>query len=84
MRHSPKIYLAGPEVFLREAVAIGREKVAICAELGLEGLYPLDNALELASLSLIKQAGDFSRQSCDDRGIGRHDRQSHTVPRAQP
>jgi nucleoside 2-deoxyribosyltransferase len=41
-----KIYLAGPEVFLPDAVDIGRRKVELCARHGLIGLYPLDNAIE--------------------------------------
>ena len=42
-----KIYLAGPDVFLPDAVEIGRRKVDICAAHGLTGLYPLDNAIDL-------------------------------------
>ncbi|MCF4165994.1 nucleoside 2-deoxyribosyltransferase [Zavarzinia compransoris] len=41
---SLKIYLAGPEVFHAEAVALGRAKQALCAAFGFEGLYPLDGA----------------------------------------
>ena len=44
-----KIYLAGPDVFLPDAVEIGRRKVEICARHGLTGLYPLDNAIDLAA-----------------------------------
>jgi nucleoside 2-deoxyribosyltransferase len=33
-----KIYLAGPDVFLLEAIEIGRRKAAICARHGLIGL----------------------------------------------
>jgi nucleoside 2-deoxyribosyltransferase len=44
-----KIYLAGPDVFLPDAVAIGRRKVAICETHGLIGLYPLDNKVNLAA-----------------------------------
>jgi nucleoside 2-deoxyribosyltransferase len=50
-----KIYLAGPDVFLPDAVEIGRQKAAICAAHGLTGLYPLDNAIDLT-------APDASRQ----------------------
>ena len=39
------IYLAGPEVFLPQARAIGEAKKAICARHGAVGLYPLDNAV---------------------------------------
>ena len=44
-----KIYLAGPDVFLPDAVEIGRRKVEICAAHGLTGLYPLDNKVDLAA-----------------------------------
>src|SRR3954451_14617767 len=53
-----KIYLAGPDVFLPDAVGIGQRKVEICARHGLTGLYPLDNALDIstraASLAIFK------------------------------
>jgi nucleoside 2-deoxyribosyltransferase len=44
-----KIYLAGPDVFLPDAVEIGRRKVELCTRHGLTGLYPLDNATDLAA-----------------------------------
>ena len=44
-----KIYLAGPDVFLPDAMEIGRHKADICAGYGLIGLYPLDNAIDLAA-----------------------------------
>jgi nucleoside 2-deoxyribosyltransferase len=44
-----KIYLAGPDVFLPDAVEIGRRKVELCRRHGLIGLYPLDNAIDLAA-----------------------------------
>jgi nucleoside 2-deoxyribosyltransferase len=37
-----RVYLAGPDVFLPDAVAVGRAKQAFCARHGLEGVYPLD------------------------------------------
>lgn len=40
-----KGYLAGPEVFLPEAVAIGRQKKRLCSKYGFEGLYPFDNEI---------------------------------------
>lgn len=39
-----KAYLAGPEVFLPDALAIGARKKAICREHGFEGLYPIDDS----------------------------------------
>jgi nucleoside 2-deoxyribosyltransferase len=38
-----KVYLAGPDVFLPDARAIGEHKKEICARFGLVGLFPLDN-----------------------------------------
>jgi nucleoside 2-deoxyribosyltransferase len=53
-----KIYLAGPDVFLPDAVEIGRRKSQMCAFYGLIGLYPLDNVIDLkaadASLKIFK------------------------------
>ncbi len=44
-----KIYLAGPDVFLPDAVDIGRRKAELCKRHGLIGLYPLDDAIEPAA-----------------------------------
>ena len=44
-----KIYLAGPDVFLPDALEIGRRKTEICARHGVTGLYPLDNAIDAAA-----------------------------------
>ena len=44
-----KIYLAGPDVFLPDAVEIGKRKAAICARHGVIGHYPLDNAVDLSA-----------------------------------
>ena len=44
-----KIYLAGPDVFLHDAVDIGRRKVDVCARHGLTGLYPLDNTVDIVA-----------------------------------
>lgn len=45
-----RIYLAGPEVFLPDALAVGAAKVRLCAEAGFEGLFPLDASLDLDGL----------------------------------
>jgi nucleoside 2-deoxyribosyltransferase len=44
-----KVYLAGPDVFLSDAVDIGRRKVDLCGRHGLIGLYPLDNTVDRAA-----------------------------------
>jgi nucleoside 2-deoxyribosyltransferase len=44
-----KIYLAGPDVSLFDAIDIGRRKAELCTRHGLIGLYPLDNAIDPAA-----------------------------------
>jgi nucleoside 2-deoxyribosyltransferase len=44
-----KVYLAGPDVFLPDAVEVGRQKNEICRRHGLIGLYPLDNVVDRAT-----------------------------------
>jgi len=46
-----KIYLAGPEVFLQDPHAAGAAKKEICARYGLQGVFPLDNELDLTELT---------------------------------
>ncbi len=41
----PSIYLAGPEVFLKNAAAVGQAKKALCQQYGFIGLFPLDAEL---------------------------------------
>lgn len=36
------IYLAGPDVFLPNAIEVGRMKVDLCRRFGFKGLFPLD------------------------------------------
>jgi len=50
-----RAYLAGPDVFFPNAVELGAAKKAICAENGLEGVFPLDAALDLAGLAPEEQ-----------------------------
>lgn len=61
----PRIYLAGPEVFLPDPMEAGRLKIALCAEHGLEGVYPLDAALDLSGLAKPAQAALISRSNED-------------------
>jgi nucleoside 2-deoxyribosyltransferase len=63
------VYLAGPEVFLPDAIEIGRRKKQLCARYGFEGLYPLDNEVSAAAGArtdqLIYQANKASMQQAD-------------------
>ena len=45
MARRPKVYLAGPDVFLPDAAAIGERKKEVCKRFGLEGLFPFDNEI---------------------------------------
>ncbi|MFC7052937.1 nucleoside 2-deoxyribosyltransferase [Hansschlegelia quercus] len=63
-----KAYLAGPEVFLPDAAAIGREKKEICRTYGLEGLYPVDDSEPgegSEAAQRIFAANDALIRSCD-------------------
>ena len=61
------IYLAGPDVFLPDAIAIGARKVELCAQVGLKGHYPLDNKIDLtapdASLQIFRANQDLMDQA---------------------
>ena len=59
----PRIYLAGPEVFLPSPVEAGRIKCTLAAEQGLEGVYPLDATLDLDGLAKHAQAALISRSN---------------------
>src|SRR5260221_9783413 len=43
MAQRPKLYLAGPDVFLPNGAELGRRKKELCESFGFEGLFPLDN-----------------------------------------
>lgn len=66
-----RIYLAGPEVFLPDAITIGREKCRLCSAYGFEGVFPLDASLDLSGLTKVEQATRISlaneglMRSCD-------------------
>lgn len=63
-----KIYLAGPDVFEKDALQVGESLKALCNEFGFVGLFPLDNVLTVedpkelakqireANIELIHQA----------------------------
>jgi nucleoside 2-deoxyribosyltransferase len=52
----PRIYLAGPEVFLPDPKAAGEAKRALCAAAGFEGVFPLDAVLKLEGLDPAEKA----------------------------
>jgi len=41
-----KIYIAGPDVFKIDSIAIGKKYTNICTKYGYIGMYPLDNIID--------------------------------------
>ncbi|MBX9751174.1 MAG: nucleoside 2-deoxyribosyltransferase [Roseococcus sp.] len=64
-----RIYLAGPEVFLPDPLAMGAAKKAICARHGMQGVYPLDAPAPMPSgppdWRRIHAANEAHIQGCD-------------------
>jgi nucleoside 2-deoxyribosyltransferase len=67
MSERRKIYLAGPEVFLGDAIDVGGRKKELCAEYGFIGLFPFDNeappadpnrdlSIYRANVAMVRQA----------------------------
>lgn len=71
MTSRPRLYLAGPEVFLPDARAIGRAKQDLCSRHGFAGVFPLDASLDLTGLAKREQArriaaaNEAAMRSCD-------------------
>lgn len=66
-----RIYLAGPEVFLREPRAQAERKKEICARYGFVGAFPMDTKLTLANPPgpadgwTISRADEAMMRECD-------------------
>ncbi|MGF1623623.1 MAG: nucleoside 2-deoxyribosyltransferase [Alphaproteobacteria bacterium] len=60
-----RIYLAGPDVFLPDPVAMAEAKKAICAAHGFVGVFPLDKDLDLSGLSPAQAGHRISRANED-------------------
>jgi nucleoside 2-deoxyribosyltransferase len=66
-----RIYLAGPDVFLPDALGQAERKRALCREYGFEGVSPLDNTSDLGRLArreaglAIARANERTMRSCD-------------------
>lgn len=51
-----RIYCAGPEVFLPDAIAAANGKKTLCAEYGFEAVVPVEAEVDLAGLSPAQAA----------------------------
>lgn len=66
-----RIYLAGPDVFLPNAIEVGRIKKEICDKYGFIGCYPFDNEIKAENKTpneigfLISKANEELIKSCD-------------------
>lgn len=66
----PKLYLAGPEVFLPNAVEHAEKQRTICRKYGFQPLHPMDNNLDLGNCdfetAMRIQKGDTDQiEACD-------------------
>lgn len=43
-----KIYIAGPDVFEKDSIEIGKKLSALCSQYGFVGLYPMDNVVDFS------------------------------------
>ncbi len=66
-----RVYLAGPEVFLRNFIEIGEQKKALCKKYGLEGVFPIDTEINVKGKSpreiglCISSINEGLIRSCD-------------------
>ncbi|MEL7048092.1 MAG: nucleoside 2-deoxyribosyltransferase [Pseudomonadota bacterium] len=72
MNRKPHIYLAGPEVFLPNALEVADQKKRICADHGLTGVFPLDadltrpiDATDPEFASIISASNENLMRRCD-------------------
>ena len=77
-----KIYLAGPDVFLPDALAVGRRKQDLCRQSGFAGLFPVDQDKDAA-----KDARSIFTANCgrmDEADIGLFNLTPFRGPSADP
>jgi nucleoside 2-deoxyribosyltransferase len=64
-----RIYLAGPEVFLPDPLSLGAAKKDLCAQHGMQGVFPLDAPAPMPSgppdWRRIHAANEAHIQGCD-------------------
>ncbi|MEM7188729.1 MAG: nucleoside 2-deoxyribosyltransferase [Pseudomonadota bacterium] len=69
MASAPKVYLAGPDVFLANAGQVLQQKKDICEQHGMIGVSPLDNDIEdaegLNGAMTISAGNEAAMDACD-------------------
>jgi nucleoside 2-deoxyribosyltransferase len=60
-----KIYLAGPDVFLPDAIEMGRRKRELCERYGFLALFPLDNVVDLMAPTASMRIFESNRAMMD-------------------
>jgi nucleoside 2-deoxyribosyltransferase len=66
-----RIYLAGPEVFLKNAKEVGEKKKALCRKYGFEGVFPIDIEVDASGKSpheiglCISEVNEGLIKTCD-------------------
>jgi len=65
----PRVYLAGPEVFLADALGVAAAKKALCAEQGLMGVFPFD--IEIKGADALAQLERARRISLNNESLMR-------------
>lgn len=60
-----KIYLAGPGVFYPDPIAEGERLKNLCDSYGLQGVFPMDAALDLASMNKDQAARAIYQANID-------------------
>lgn len=61
---APRIYLAGPDVFLPEPMKMAEKLKYLCQKHGLQGVFPLDTALDLDDLTPHQKAEKIFKANC--------------------
>jgi nucleoside 2-deoxyribosyltransferase len=64
-----KVYLAGPEVFLRDAAAVEAQKKALCEAYNLEGLFPFDSEVGSSATDMAIFHGNVELIRSADFGV---------------
>ena len=69
VQQKPKLYLAGPEVFLPNATEMAEKQRQLCEKYGFIGLHPMDNNINLSDQSMQTARADLSKRCFTNPGM---------------